>query len=280
MRRDRQSVRQSLRQSGAPWHFVVSFVVHFVAISLPLPALAISPSPLATNSANPALERFGRSVIFYVSFDGHANAEITAGDPAPQGNTNWTAAAKPGAVPYVPGVYGQGVRSRDNQLTFTCTGAVLRSAGSLALWLTPESLAHAGTYFWPVMLHAGGGYSVMAGRMGDPRNGETLYAYLSNGNGGVSACAGSMGEWKTNSWHLLVATWDRNGLDFSVDGAATVHSSLKSPIAFDGAAGLRAILLCPSDDTFVYDEFLVLDVPLSKPEIQWLYEQGMERLSK
>lgn len=253
-------------------HFVASLVVGFVAFS---PALAAdSPSPLPRGGDNPALERFARQMALYVGFDGHALAEITTGDPRPAGNTNWTGALKRSEPVYESGISGRSLVSRDYQLNYLCTGAVLRASGTVALWMKPAALHHAGTYCWPVMLHASAGYSVMFGRMGDPANREALYAHLAHGKTGVSAIAGSMARWTPGTWHLFVVTWDRNAVEFSVDGALPARTVLKAPIPSDQAAGFRLFLLSPGDDTFAYDELLVLNVPLNKDEIRWLYEQG------
>jgi hypothetical protein len=179
------------------------------------------------------------------------------------------------ALVFEPGVSGQALLARDYQLSYLCTGAVLQSSGSIALWLKPVALNHRGTYCWPVMLHAvSGGYGVMLGRMGDTRNREALYAHLGHGDAANSAISGSMAAWQTEVWHLLVVTWDRNSVAFSVDGAAPVQTALKSSIQSADAAGFRLFLLSPGEDTFAYDELLLLNMPLSKDEIQWLYVQG------
>ena len=44
--------------------------------------------------------------------------------------------------------------------------------------MKPAALHHAGTYCWPVMLHASAGYSVMFGRMGDPAEFGRTAAFL------------------------------------------------------------------------------------------------------
>ena len=238
-------------------------------------AAASSPSPLPRGGDNPALQRFGRSVVFYVGFDGHALAEITSGDPVPRGNTNWNAAVTRGTVAFEPGVCGQGMVAHDYELDYACTGAVLRASGTVAMWLKPGVLHHTGTYCWPARLHADhSDYNVMFGRMGDPLNREALYAYISHGKAGVSSVLGSMADWKPGAWHLLVMTWDRSGLEFSVDGAPPVRSALKDPIEEGDAGGFHLTLLSPNEDTFTYDELLVLNLPLGAADIRWLFEQG------
>ena len=232
--------------------------------------LATTASRLAAGADNPALERFGRAIVLYVSFDGHAQAEINGGSPTPQ--VSGPALA---ATDYTPGRLGQGLRAGEGTLSYLCKDLALGAAGSLALWVQPETLAHRGTYWWPVRLQATeGGYGVMFGRMGDPRNKEQLYAYLQQGKAGVSAVAGSMAGWKPGEWHLLVATWTRDSVEFSVDGNAPVRASLRTPLTAARRSGFRATLFSPNEDRFVLDEFLVLDVPLTREEIAWLYAQG------
>jgi hypothetical protein len=213
--------------------------------------------------------------VLYFSFDGHALAEITAGNPAPQGNARWAEALRSKALVFEPGVFGQGLVSSnvDFQVSYPCTSAVLRASGSIALWLKPVVLKHVGAYYWPVILDAAaGGYRVMFGRMGDPVNREALYAHLSHVGNAVSAVTGSMVPWKPGEWHLFVVTWDRNAVEFSVDGAQPARASLRNAIAGDQAGGFRLFTLGPSEDTFIYDELMLLNMPLNQDEIRWLWE--------
>jgi hypothetical protein len=238
-----------------------------------------NPSPVDRSKDNPALARFGRSVILYASFDGHENAEITADDPQPAGNAAWKAAVKDRQDLFAPGVFGRGLRSGKHQLVFTSPKAGLGSTGSVVLWLKPEQLQHRGTYCWPVILDAlEGRYRVMFGRMGDPLNKEVLYVYLASGPAGTSVVQQSMADWRPGRWHLLVVTWDRNGVSFSADAAQPSRASLKTRLP-PGTGGLRAYLPGENEDVFVYDEFLVLDIPISHAEIRRLYDEGMKMLS-
>jgi hypothetical protein len=238
-----------------------------------------NPSPLAGSDDNPAIARFGRSIILYVSFDGHTFAEITQGAAKPTVNAQWAAVAKDATRLYAPGVFGQGLRSGTHQLVFTSPKSTLGTTGSMALWLKPEELHHRGTYCWPVILDAlEGRYRVMFGRMGDPANRELLYAYLSHAKGSVTVTQQSMSDWRPGRWHLFAATWDSNSVGFSVDGSPSSRASLRAPIRLDAAGGLRVWLLAKNEDLFVYDEFLALDIPLGNEDIRWLYEQGIKRV--
>jgi len=254
----------------------------FVVPLLSWSAFAETPensSPVDCSKDNPALARFGESVILYASFDGHANAEITRDDPQPTGNAAWKAAVKSRQDLFAPGVFGQGLRSGKHQLVFTSSKAGLGSTGSVVLWLKPERLQHRGTYCWPVILDAlEGRYRVMFGRMGDPLNKEVLYAYLASGSVGTSVVQQSMSDWRPGKWHLLVVTWDRSGVEFSVDAAQPSRTSLNTPLP-PGTGGLRAYLPGENEDVFVYDEFLVLDIPISHAETRRVYDEGMKMLS-
>ncbi len=173
---------------------VLTWALGLIGPLLAWPASAgadADPSPIDRSKDNPALARFGRSVILYASFDGHANAEITADDPQPPGNAEWKAGAKNRDHLFAPGVFGQGLRSGRHQLVFTSPKAGLGSTGSVVLWLKAEQLQHRGTYCWPVILDA-------------------------------------------------------------LEG---------------------------NEDVFVYDEFLVLDVPLSHADVRRLYDEGTKMLA-
>ena len=237
-------------------------------------------SPLGARPVNPALKRFGRSVILYASFDGHEKAEITPGDPTPVGDAKWAQAIKDPSKRYAAGVHGQALRATEFGLTYACKNDVLGSTGAMTLWIKPETMNHKGSYWWPVRLgRLDGSYEVFFGRMGDPRNHEIFYAYLQHPKGGVSTCAGSMEAWKPGEWHLFVVNWDRTAVELSVDGGAPVRASLPASIEAHSAGGLRAVLSGAGDnEVFVVDEFMVLNVPLREAEIRWLWDEGRKAI--
>lgn len=233
------------------------------------------PEPLPRGSENPALNRFGASVVFYAGFDGHALAEITTGSPVPRGNAAWSAAEQRKAVAFEPGVHGQALLSSDFTLDYAVTGSVLRTTGSMAIWIKPRTLKHAHTYFLPAVLHAQAGeYQVLFGRMGVAANRELLYAHLAHAKDRTTATLGSMKDWRLEAWHLLVAVWNRQGVGLSMDGAPPTWTTVQVPVAGDEAAGFRISLLGVGEDTFVYDEMLLLNVALTPEEIAWLHRQA------
>jgi len=85
----------------------------------------------------------------------------------------------------------------------------------------------------------------------------------------VAWLTGNPGE-----WHLIVVNWDRTGIEISLDGNAPVRATLKKPIESDSASGFRVSLSGAGEDTFVYDELMVLDIPLKENEIRQLYDEG------
>ena len=231
-----------------------------------------SVSPLGRGAANPALTRFGNAVVFYLSFDRHELAEITAGSPEPQ-RDRWAEFLKTRPDPYVPGVFGHSLISGGYTLSYLSSAqARLGACGSVALWLRGETLQHRGEYYWPIRLHVARSHSLMFGRMGDPRNKEQLYAYLEHGSQHASAVMGSMADWQPSDWHLVVVNWDRAGVELSLDGQPPVRSALREPLPAAEPGEFRVTVNSPTDEAITLDELLILNVPLAQDEIAWLHQ--------
>lgn len=229
-----------------------------------------SPSPLGRGGDNPALARFGNAVVFYLSFDRHELAEITAGSPEPQ-RDRWAEFLKMRPEPYVSGVFGHSLISGPYILSYLSpTQARLGACGAVALWLRGQTLQHRGEYYWPIRLHVAGSHSLMFGRMGDPRNKEQLYAYLQHGAHHATAVMGSMVDWQPDVWHLVVVNWDRAGVELSLDGQPPVRSVLREPLPAADPAEFRVTVNSPTDEAIVIDELLILNVPLSPDDMAWL----------
>ena len=47
---------------------------------------------------------------------------------------------------------------------------------------------------------------------------------------GISVVQQSMADWRPGDWHLLVVTWDRSGVEFSVEAAQPSRTTLKTPL--------------------------------------------------
>lgn len=231
-----------------------------------------SPSPLRHGGDNPALARFGNAVVFYLSFDGHELAEITGGSPEPQ-RDRWAEFLKAQPDPYVSGVFGQSLLSGPYTLSYLSPARTrLGACGAAALWLRGQTLHHRGEYYWPIRLHVAGSHSLMFGRMGDPRNDEKLYAYLQHGAHHATAVMGSMADWQSDAWHLVVVNWDRTGVELSLDGQPPVRSALREPLPAADPAEFRVTVNSPTDETIAMDELLILSVPLSPDDIAWLHQ--------
>ena len=234
-----------------------------------------SPSPLPTTDSNPALQRFGNAIVLYLSFDGHEFAEILPGPPAPQ-RDKWEDFLQKVDGKQSEGVLGQGLQTGVYSLNYTSDRSfVLGQTGSVVFWSEGLSLNHRGEYWWPIRLFTPD-YMVMAGRMGDPRNREKLYAYMQRGKSGVSTMAGSMEEWK-EEWHLWVINWDRNGIELSMDGREPARSPLRDPLPEKAGGGFRLTFNSATDDMIAVDELMVLNMPLKIEEIKWLYDTASVR---
>ena len=84
------------------------------------------------------------TITAYAGFNGSEKAEISPGNPVPQGDAKWKEASKNPSSVYVPGFYGMGLKTADYALVYAYTNPVLGSSGAIALWLKPEVLKHAG----------------------------------------------------------------------------------------------------------------------------------------
>jgi hypothetical protein len=231
-----------------------------------------SPSPLGRGDTNPALTRFGNAIVFYLSFDRHELAEITAGPPEPQ-RDRWAEFLKARPDPYVSGVFGDSLFSGGYTLSYLSPAkARLGASGAVALWLRGHSLQHRGEYYWPIRLHVARSHNLMFGRMGDPRNKEQLYAYLAHGSHHATAVMGSMADWQPAAWHLVVVNWDRAGVELSLDGQPPVRSALREPLPAAEPAEFRVTVNSPTDEAIALDELLILNVPLTRDEIAWLHQ--------
>ncbi|NLF68217.1 MAG: LamG domain-containing protein [Candidatus Anammoximicrobium sp.] len=231
-----------------------------------------SPSPLGRGGDNTALARFGNAVVFYLSFDRHELAEITAGSPEPQ-RDRWAEFLKARPDPYISGVFGHSLLSGPYTLSYVSLARTrLGACGAVALWLRGQTLHHRGEYYWPIRLHVAGSHSLMFGRMGDPRNDEKLYAYLQHGAHHATAVMGSMADWQPDAWHLVVVNWDRTGVELSLDGQSPVRSALREPLPAADPGEFRVTVNSPTDETIAMDELLILSVPLASADIAWLQQ--------
>jgi hypothetical protein len=222
---------------------------------------------------NPAIEHFTKSIAFYASFDGKADADMSPGPGAP--TAQWKSEFKP----YAPGLFGQALKSGDFDLSYNLGEAGISRSGAAAIWVAKMSKREDAGYFWPMRLF-GSDRMLMIGRMGDPRNKEALYGYGEiAGAKGDSATMGGALDWKEGEWHLLVLNIRSDTIEFSVDGQPPRQASLPKPIALNAEKKENPERVTISTkradgDQFLMDEFILFKAPLSPEEINWLYEHG------
>jgi hypothetical protein len=222
---------------------------------------------------NPAIEHFTKSIAFYASFDGKADADMSPGSGAP------TAQWKSDFKPYAPGLFGQALKSGDFDLSYNLGEAGISRSGAAAIWVAKMSKRDDAGYFWPMRLF-GSDRMLMIGRMGDPRNKECLYGYGEiAGAKGDSATMGGALDWKEGEWHLLVLNIRSDTIEFSVDGLPPRQANLIKPtdVPAETKANPERVTISTKraeGDQFLMDEFILFKAPLTPEEINWLYEHG------
>ena len=241
--------------------FIYMFAMAFCAVAdvpaAPLPA------------TNPALEKFGAAVTFYVSFDQGAAADLSNGNGAPRDSKM--------EIELKPGLWGQAFLSGQKSIAYNAAQNVdLSKPGAVAVWISsfewkrdPAKTAY--IFFLNILDH---GRQLMLARMGDPRNREAIYAHGKTGKTGKSVRAGNSRNWKDGEWHLLVANWRGTDFEISLDGGALHRQDMP---AFENADGKTGQMFVGSkgdpNQRYLVDELLVLDRPLSQDEIQWMWKQ-------
>lgn len=224
---------------------------------------------------NPALERFGRAIVLYASFDGRFDADLSPAAGAP------ISAPKADLNPFASGVFGQALASGDFDLSYDLGDTRLSRSGAAAIWVAKTSKRDDPGYFWPVRLF-GSDRLLMIGRMGDPRNKETLYGHGQiAGAKGDSATLGSALDWKEGEWHLLVLNFRSDSIEFSVDGQPPRQANLPKPTGVNAETKSSAERVTISTkradgDQFLLDELILFKAPLLPEEIAWLYENGKQ----
>ena len=96
------------------------------------------PSPVDRSKDNPALARFGRSVVLYASFDGHEYAEITADDPQPAENAAWKAVARNHQDIFAPAYSGKAYGREDTSLSSRRPRPAWEAAARLSFGSSPS----------------------------------------------------------------------------------------------------------------------------------------------
>lgn len=235
--------------------------------------MSLALAGVAFAADNPAIEHFAKSIAFYASFDGKADADMSPGSGAP------ITPLKADLKPWAPGLFGQALKSGDFDLSYNLGEAGISRSGAAAIWVAKTSKRDDAGYFWPLRLF-GSDRMLMIGRMGDPRNKESLYGYGEiAGAKGDSATMGSALDWKNGEWHLLVLNMRSDTIEFSVDGLPPRQANLIKPTGVNaetkpGAERVTISTKRADGDQFLMDEFILFNAPLSAEEVNWLYENG------
>jgi len=210
--------------------------------------------------------------VFYASFDGYAQADLSPGAAGPL-NPLPAAAANP----FVPGLFGQALASGAFTVSYHLDADRTRQ-GSFVAWVAGNRWTKEDQgYFWVFRMHDQRG-GLLAGRMGGG-NRQALYAHISRGGKGTSAAQGSSQNWKDGDWHLLVVNWRSDSVEFSLDGGLPNQARLATvPPENPAAKATPAMLIVSSEQNganqLLMDEVLVFNAPLTPADIQWLYESG------
>jgi len=236
---------------------------------------AAAPAPAA--AVNPAVEKFYADLLFHAGLDGNAAASLTPGDAKPLG-ADWEKEGSAHPDPFKPGVMGQAIETGNYTLSYNLGNNVtLEQTGAAAIWLSATQWQRQDAdpgYFFALRLHAGN-RQLMAARMGNPLNKESLYAHIMADKTATSIASGNTLEWKDRQWHLLVVNWGPNWLEFSVDGNQPGRSVLQQEAPPSGATTAQLYVSAPrAKDTFLIDEVMILSRPMQAQEIQWLFNEG------
>ena len=228
-------------------------------------------APWPTTPLDTVLLRFNESVLFHAGWDdAQLTADMAAGAAAP--------AKVEGTPAYAPGSRGQALA---NGSINYAGGANLRldMPGSVLFWLcisrTDQSASGEG-YLFPLRIYAGDPavpYGLlMVGKI-DRANGCHLYVHAeASGQKHAQIHAASTLGWREGEWHLIVLTWRRGAIEFSVDGAP---AAMKRAPLLPGAIKWFSVSASSNAQTglqCMIDNVIVLDRPLCADEIAWVYE--------
>ncbi len=266
------------------WMKGLSLGVVMTAAVCPLPAAMAQDASPATSqaSANAAVDRLADSIVFYAGYESTLNAEMTPASPKPQVNISKDAQVDLEKV-FRPGVVGQGVASGPFEMSYSLGDrGISPQTGAMLIWLSAakweKTDKDVGYYF--VMRLQAGNRQLMIGRMGGIANRQSLYAHMQAGDQKASARMGSTLAWEEDQWHLLVLNWGPNWVEFSVDGALPVRSTLGQEVEAHGESGRVTLSSRHAEQPFLLDEAMVLSRPLTGEEIQALYKQRPQAPAK
>lgn len=261
------------------------------------PASPSKPSPTPTSKSSlsagedPSLKKFADAITFAATFDEDSKADISLGAAKPM-NTY-------GDATFVPGLYGNALqldkpanpKEGEAPVSVLCVvyhsddNVKLSAPGSMVMWICPiDDLGSEPIgYYWPITVMVNGEELQMARQWqnngGNRQESSNLFAKTEK-SPGITLGAPSAAHWNKGEWHLLVANWEKNGISYSVDGKTPTNLDMKEPFKADDDHGLLIIGQQGLDRRYLIDGFMLLNRPLDETEIQWIYDQGMEAVSR
>jgi hypothetical protein len=245
---------------------VLSIIIAAISLSA-RPVLADSPAHLPPQ--NPVETRFNDAITFYASFDGYATADLSAGNGAPQNNSD--------TAEWGNGLWNQALYGLTKPLQYIAKDNIdLTRPGGIVMWISPQNWTHQEKpgYIHFIVVNSGG-ITFQISRMGDPVNHENLYAWFQAEGKGVIDSAGNTLKWNTG-WHLLAANWGNGFIEFSLDGNSFHREATPKPTPYNGNnPGIMYIGAGGSGSyPYLMDELFIFNRPLTNNEVKWIYQSA------
>jgi hypothetical protein len=236
-----------------------------------------SPSPQSAMPANPAIEKFGAAVTFYMSFDRlPLFADLSSGQPEQRENSE---------LELRDGLYGKALLTNQRPEFNAVENLDLSKTGAVALWIAPYSWQREGDEpNLPFITFYDHGITLMLSRQGKvekPRRTDMIFAYAAVGKESALVSIGASTAWQNGQWHLLAMNWRPGSFEASLDGAKFLRKDAPFLADAKGAPGRFAIgSKNEKDFNYLTDELLILDRPLEQSEIDWLWQTGQEKAAQ
>ena len=227
--------------------------------------------PRPTTPLDAVLLRFNESILFHAGWDhGQPTADMAAGGAAPTKVEREPAFAS-----------GSTGRALADGIVNYAAGANLRldMPGSVVFWLCisrTDPGASGEGYLFPLRIYAGDAAVphglLMVGKI-NRVNGCHLYVHAeASGQQHAQIHGVSTLGWRQGEWHLVVLTWRRGAIEFSVDGAppamkgAPILPATAKWFSLAASSNAQTGLRC------LVDNVIVLDRPLRAEEIAWIHD--------
>lgn len=238
---------------------------------------------------NPVLTLFPVAITFYVSFDDEScNANMAAGDPAPF--------KIQGEATYIKGAFGKALVT-GRAIYKAAKNIDITAPGSLIFWIALHD--------WPEVkgvldkepafeaFRVNGKsphYMLSVGKMGGQKWGTShlnTYLYYPGSKIKVDSCIvwnqGNVKSWGNDKWHMIVVTWEPNGISYSVDQKKPQYKVLQQPIsnpASEFMFGTTSKSSAHSGPKIFIDELIILNKALSEEEIKLIYSHSKKNFKE